>query len=80
MSRLSPSRRVPSRPTLCRAVGVGMVCAWVLGAGGAGGCYSNVVSAKGYGADRMQVTPANVPSDSAKISGYKRIEHRRLPE
>jgi hypothetical protein len=45
----------------------------------AAGCYQRVVNAKGYGADRMQVTPASVPSDGDKINGFKRLEHRRLP-
>ena len=45
---------------------------------GSAGCYERVVSAKGYGADRMQVTPANVSSDGERINGYRKIEHRGL--
>jgi hypothetical protein len=44
-----------------------------------GGCYENVVSAKGFGGDQTPVARANVPRESDRISGYKKIDHKPIP-
>jgi hypothetical protein len=59
-----------------------LVCATgvaVSGAAGLSGCYEHVVSARGPGADRVDISKPNVPRDSSE-GGYapRTIEHKKL--
>lgn len=44
------------------------------------GCYEHVVSAKGVGGDRVDISKPNAPRDSGdRILGYPKVEPRAMP-
>lgn len=57
------------------------VCVGVLAVAVLAGCYRKVVSASGYGADRVQVEEGNGPPPEAgsRTLGYPKYAPKKLP-